>query len=228
MLRAVRAVRECRAGWDRRRQRRPSRGSMNTEPYGSVYGVRSGRASGTGEDVPRLSGLRSNAPTWWGVWGDSVPCGLCRYPPPPTPHPLDVLESLAALNWLAVLAATAVLYVLGGLWYSPALFGPRWRAGVGFVPPHGWKPGALLYLAPLAGCFVTTLATALLVSITDAHSAADGVALGLIVGLGYAAAVAGVDATAPSHPRPGALALVVGAYWAVGLTLVAVILSVWR
>jgi hypothetical protein len=139
-----------------------------------------------------------------------------------------VLEAFAAINWLAVAAATLALYVLGGLWYSPALFGPSWRAGVGFVPPNGWKPGKLLYLAPLAGCFVVTLATALLVTIADAHSATDGVALGIIVGLGYGAAVAGVDATAPSHPRPGTLALIVGAYWAVGLTMVAVILSVWR
>jgi hypothetical protein len=139
-----------------------------------------------------------------------------------------VLESLAAVNWLAVAAATVALYVLGGMWYSPVLFGPRWRAGVGFVPPDGWKPGALLYLGPLVGCFVVTLATALLVTIADAHSATDGVSLGLIVGLGYGAAVAGVDATAPSHPRPGTLALVVGAYWTVGLTMVAVILSVWR
>ena len=137
-------------------------------------------------------------------------------------------EALAAINWLAVAAATLALYVLGGLWYSPVLFGPSWRAGVGFVPPDGWKPGKLRYLAPAAGCFVVTLATALLVTIADAHSATDGVALGLIVGLGYGAAVAGVDATAPSHPRPGTLALIVGAYWTVGLTIVAVILSAWR
>lgn len=139
-----------------------------------------------------------------------------------------LIEALAALNWLAVLAATVALYGLGGLWYSSALFGSRWRAGVGFAPREGWKPGPILYLAPLAGCFVASLATALLVAVTDAHSAMDGVVLGLIVGLGYGAAVAGVDATAPSHPRPGALGLIVGAYWTVGLTMVAVILSVWR
>ena len=139
-----------------------------------------------------------------------------------------MLEVLAAVNWLAVAAATIALYILGGLWYSPALFGPRWRAGVGFVPPADWKPGALLYLGSLVGCFVVTVATALLVTIADAHSARDGVALGLIVGVGYGAAVAGVDATAPSHPRPGMLALIVGAYWTMGLTMVAVILAVWR
>ena len=138
-----------------------------------------------------------------------------------------MIQSLAAVNWLAVLVATAVLYALGGLWYSPALFGPRWRAGVGFAPPEGWKPRPLLYLAPLLGCLVVTIATALLVMFTDAHSLRDGATLGLIVGLGYGAAIAGVDATAPSHPRPGTLALVTGAYWTVGITLVAMILSVW-
>ena len=150
---------------------------------------------------------------------------------PPTTlqsKPPFVLEVVTAVNWLAVVAATAALYVLGGLWYSPALFGPIWRTGVGFAPPAGWKPSALLYLGPLVGCLVATVATALLVTIADTHSAADGVVLGLIVGLGYGAAVAGVDATAPSHPRPGVLALIVGAYWTIGLTMVAVILSVWR
>lgn len=139
-----------------------------------------------------------------------------------------MLQALASVNWLAVATATVALYLLGGLWHSPVLFGPRWRAGVGFVPPHDWKPGALLYVAPLIGCFVVTLATALLVTICDAHSATDGGLLGLIVGLGYGAAVAGVDATAPSHPRPGTVAVIVGAYWTVGLTMVAVILSAWR
>ena len=139
-----------------------------------------------------------------------------------------MLESLATLNWVAVAVATVALYLLGGLWYSPALFGPSWRAGIGFDSLDGWRPGKVLYLAPLAGCFLVTLATALLVTFADAHSATDGVALGLIVGLGYGAAIAGVDATAPSHPRPGTVALIVGTYWTVGLTMVAVILSAWR
>ena len=167
-----------------------------------------------------------------GVGGDGARHGTSSpsvsHSPLPLPIASPVLQSLATLNWLAILAATAVLYVLGGLWYSPAMFGSRWRAGLGFVPPDGWTPGPLLYLAPLAGCFVVTLATALLVMVTDAHSLTDGIALGLIVGLGYGAAVAGVDATAPSHPRPGAVALITGAYWTLGLTLVAVILSLWR
>ena len=32
------------------------------------------------------------------------------------------------INWLAVLVAAIVIFVLGGLWYSPVLFARRWIA----------------------------------------------------------------------------------------------------
>lgn len=35
------------------------------------------------------------------------------------------------VNWLAVVAATVAAFVLGGLWYSPVLFGKRWQAAAG-------------------------------------------------------------------------------------------------
>ena len=33
-----------------------------------------------------------------------------------------------AINYLAVLVAAIVIFVLGGLWYSPLLFAKRWTA----------------------------------------------------------------------------------------------------
>ena len=36
------------------------------------------------------------------------------------------------INWLAVLAATASAFVLGGLWYGP-IFGKAWMAEMGFT-----------------------------------------------------------------------------------------------
>jgi hypothetical protein len=38
---------------------------------------------------------------------------------------------MADVNWLAVLAASAAAFVLGGLWYSPLLFGRKWQAAAG-------------------------------------------------------------------------------------------------
>ncbi|HJQ10352.1 MAG TPA: DUF1761 domain-containing protein [Gemmatimonadaceae bacterium] len=35
---------------------------------------------------------------------------------------------LPAVNWLAVIVAAVVIFLLGGLWYSPVLFAKRWIA----------------------------------------------------------------------------------------------------
>ena len=37
------------------------------------------------------------------------------------------------VNWLAVLAAAISAFLLGGLWYSPALFGKAWQRGAGLT-----------------------------------------------------------------------------------------------
>jgi hypothetical protein len=36
------------------------------------------------------------------------------------------------VHWLPVLAATVAAFVIGGLWYSPALFGKAWMRANGF------------------------------------------------------------------------------------------------
>ena len=37
-------------------------------------------------------------------------------------HHMDI----ATLNWLAIIVATVITFVLGGLWYGPLLFGKAW------------------------------------------------------------------------------------------------------
>ena len=44
------------------------------------------------------------------------------------------------VNYLAVLAAAASAFVLGGLWYSPALFAKKWMAYTGHADCDGDKP----------------------------------------------------------------------------------------
>lgn len=38
---------------------------------------------------------------------------------------------LEGVNWIAVVVGTVVSFLVGWLWYSPILFGPRWAQGVG-------------------------------------------------------------------------------------------------
>ena len=43
----------------------------------------------------------------------------------------DFLVQLARMDWLAIAVAVFVNFVIGGLWYSPALFMNRWMAITG-------------------------------------------------------------------------------------------------
>ncbi|MDQ4137922.1 MAG: DUF1761 domain-containing protein [Actinomycetota bacterium] len=130
---------------------------------------------------------------------------------------------LDQVDWLAVLLATLAYYVLGALWFTP-LFGRAWDRAVGFTRPRGHRFGPLYYLAPLLGCAAATVATAVLVAALGVEQFADAVALGLLVGLGYATAVSVTNAVTPTTPHPLLLATVAGGYHVVGLVLVSVLL----
>lgn len=134
-----------------------------------------------------------------------------------------MLDVLGDVNWLAVLLAALAYYLLGALWFTP-LFGRAWDRAVGFTRPRGHRFGPLYYVAPLLGCAAATVATAILLAALDAEQLGDGVALGLLVGVGYAAAVSLTNAVTPTTPRPLLLAAVAGGYHVVGLVLVAVLL----
>lgn len=131
---------------------------------------------------------------------------------------------LSSLNWLGVAVATVVYFVFGGLWFSPLAFQRLWNASVGFNRPKGWRAGPKYYIAPLVGCFLISLATAILLQVTGVQTQADAIVLGLIVGIGYVAATVGVLAVAPNIPRPGMYAVVVGLYHIIGVAATAAII----
>tara|TARA_B100000959_G_scaffold90987_1_gene96749 strand:+ start:5841 stop:6287 length:447 start_codon:yes stop_codon:yes gene_type:complete len=65
------------------------------------------------------------------------------------------------VNWLAVGVSTILCFMLGGLWYSPRLFGTKWAEGVGV--PTG--PGTKQPIAALLMQFVATLLLAWIMSV---------------------------------------------------------------
>ncbi len=134
-------------------------------------------------------------------------------------------ETLGDLNWLAVLVAAVAYFALGGVWYAERVFGGAYMRGIGFEAPPGWRPGPLLYVGPLAGAFVASVATALLARATGSDSLGEGLVLGVVVGVGYGLVLAGIVAL--NQQRPGSVFAVFGTYHLVGLVLVSVIVSTW-
>ena len=98
---------------------------------------------------------------------------------------------LIALNWIAILVATAVAFVLGGLWYGP-LFGNAWLTALGKTPDD---------IQPSPAPFVISFFTALLTSVVMAGlmaalgiaSVAGGAVFGLITGIGFIATAMASD-----------------------------------
>jgi len=135
-----------------------------------------------------------------------------------------MFTAITHLNWLAILLSTVAYFILGGLWFAPFLFGKLWHQAIGFEKPKGWKPTTKYYVGPLLGCFVASVATAILVTAFNTHSYNEAMILGFIVGVGYAGSVSFVNAITPKTPRPFLQGAIVGSYHVLGIILAAVII----
>ncbi len=136
-------------------------------------------------------------------------------------------ETLGDLNWLAVLVATVIYFALGGIWYAPPVFGRVWQRAGGIEIPEGQRPGAKFYVGPLITCFIASVATAMLAFGTASASVAEGLVLGIVVGVGYAFTLSILGGLFEQRPEPWVYVAIGGGYHIVGLLIVAVIVSVW-
>ncbi|HEV8572295.1 MAG TPA: DUF1761 domain-containing protein [Actinomycetota bacterium] len=120
-----------------------------------------------------------------------------------------------------------VYFALGALWYAPPLFGNAWMKAAGIVMPEGQRPGPAIYFAPLIADFVAVIATTMLARATGSDTLGEGLVLGLVVGVGFALTMTGVEATFGNRPKPSTWFLINGAYNLLGLVIAAVIVAVW-
>jgi Protein of unknown function (DUF1761) len=139
------------------------------------------------------------------------------------------LDVIGQLNWLAVLVAAVVYFVLGALWYSPMLFARPWQRSIGWDPertPPEQSP--LTYVVPFLAYVVMAIAVGMLAKATATDEISEGLVLGLVVGVGLSLAHTLVDASFdPNKPEPWLWFAINGAYHTIGLIIVAVIIAAW-
>jgi hypothetical protein len=132
---------------------------------------------------------------------------------------------LGSLNWLAVIVGAVVYFAIGAVWFTPQLFGKPWMAAIGWDesrPRPEMNP--ISYVGPAVFYLVSAIATGLLAKATGTDTLAEGIVLGLVVGIGYALVVTATDAVFdPNKPKPWNWFAISGAYHVVSLAIVGAI-----
>jgi hypothetical protein len=140
---------------------------------------------------------------------------------------------ISSLNWLAIVGATLAAFVAGALWFNPKTFFPLWWAAMGRTA--GEDPGkgqnmAVVFGSTFGAALVQAITVALVCQLAAASnpsfSTLDGTQVGLLLGVGLAAA------SSLSHRLFGGFsfqvwALEVGSD-ALNLAIMGTILGTWR
>jgi hypothetical protein len=132
---------------------------------------------------------------------------------------------LQKLNLWAVLAAAISAFLLGGLWYSPLIFGTAWkkanRFGTGDPPPANGKIFAVSFVLSLV------MAVNLAMFLNDPKTTlAWGAIAGFLAGFGWIAM--GIGIVSLFEHRPWSYVAVNGGYLTIALTVMGAILGGWR
>ena len=137
--------------------------------------------------------------------------------------------SFPIVNNVAVLVSGVVIFLLGGLWYSPLLFAKRWDALLG-KSEEELKANAgnmpLSYVFVFLCGLVTAWIMALVVGNFSPATAVDGALIGAFCWLGFAGATS--FGTALFSGKPKALWLIDSGFNLAAFAIAGVILAAWR
>jgi hypothetical protein len=129
------------------------------------------------------------------------------------------------VNYLAVLVAAIVNYVLATIWYA-ALFGKAWRRLTGIAD---MKPAPMNIVLVFVGSLLLSYVLYHSIVFGSAYTKMSGVGGGLMGGffgwLGYIAPV--TLATKLYERKPWGLWLLDNGFWLISLLVMGIILSLW-
>jgi hypothetical protein len=129
------------------------------------------------------------------------------------------------MNWFAIAASAVSAFVLGGIWYSPALFGKVWQreAGVGdehFKGGHGALVFGLSFLMSLVS------AMALAFFLGPKPSIDMALTTSVVIGLCFVASSFGINYL--FSKRSTLLFVIDGGYHVIQFALYGLILGAWH
>ena len=131
---------------------------------------------------------------------------------------------LGSINYLAVVVAALISFLIGGLWYSPVLFGKAWMQELGFTDDDTKGNMGMI--------FGTTFVLSLIIAFNLAAflgpeaDFAWGLTAGALAGIGWVATALGILYL--FERRSMRLFLINAGYHAVTFTLMGGLLGLWH
>jgi hypothetical protein len=132
----------------------------------------------------------------------------------------DVLNEI---NYLAVVVAALANFAWGAIWYAPPVMGNRWQKAVGLTQDQ-LRPNPLVFVGTYIAYFLMAVTLAAIARSTGGSDFADGLVLGLFVGIGIIAAGIWVGGMYEQRMSLAWLNIVNGL---IGTIIMAVIVTVW-
>ena len=129
------------------------------------------------------------------------------------------------VNYLAVLAAAVATFALGGLWYSPALFGKAWQREAG-VTEEKMKSANMPLIFGLTFVLGLIAAWVFALFLGPRPPMALGLGAGFSAGLCWVAASLGINYL--FERKSLKLWLINGGYHTLQFTIIGLILALWH
>lgn len=138
---------------------------------------------------------------------------------------MNLAESLAAINWLAVVVSTVIAFAIGGFWYSKALFGSIWLEEVGLTEESAKEANMpMTFGATFALQFFAVTALAILIGSDGTWL--SGLQIGVLIGVFWIATAYGI--TYLFEQRSIRLFMINAGYNVILFALVGTLIGYWR
>jgi Protein of unknown function (DUF1761) len=134
-----------------------------------------------------------------------------------------MINQLATLNWIGVLAAFVPYFLLGALWFA-VLFTKPYKISLGKESEDLQNNKPIFIVGPALCSLVIVIACAVLIYALDIQSFAGALEFSAVVGVGYLFANTVNIAINPNIPRPIFYSIITGTYHLLGISIANIIL----
>lgn len=129
------------------------------------------------------------------------------------------------VNWLAVLSAALAKFAIGGVWYSPPVFGRRWGALAGATPDAFKARMGRAIVTDLAASVIVAWVLANVLKFTGTAGLVPGARVSFFLWLGFVATP--LLSTTVYEGRPVELFSINAGYWLTAMLVMGALIGGW-